>query len=138
ELCEKCVSACASSCPDCLQSFRNAHTHKHLNRHVAIQCIEAWGGKIIATHPIPAKQAAESAQSVGTQSTNAAEDRLEHLLIKAGFQKPIAQKVISLSQPYGATTPDFFYEPNHDLSEGICIYLDGMSKQLHGDPDRAE
>lgn len=138
EVCEKCAGACTTSCPDCLQSFRNAHTHKHLNRHTAIESLEAWGGKVTRTHPIPPKQATVSAQSAGTQSTNDAEDRLGRLLRRAGFQNPIAQKVVSLGQPYGATIPDFFYEPDHDLSEGICVYLDGMSKHLHGDPERAE
>jgi hypothetical protein len=35
----------------------------------------------------------------------------------------------------GATTPDFFYEPRNDAYEGLCIYLDGMGRHLHGRPE---
>jgi hypothetical protein len=38
----------------------------------------------------------------------------------------------------GTTTPDFFYEDPSERSEGICIYLDGMSRHLHGDPERQQ
>ncbi|NEP19853.1 MAG: hypothetical protein F6J97_23695 [Leptolyngbya sp. SIO4C1] len=31
--------------------------------------------------------------------------------------------------------PDFFFEDPDERTEGICIYLDGMSKALHGNPD---
>lgn len=32
--------------------------------------------------------------------------------------------------------PDFFYLPATDHYDGICMYLDGMSRELHGNPER--
>jgi hypothetical protein len=57
------------------------------------------------------------------------------MLKRAGFPDPIAQKPIDLGKPLGTTTPDFFYADPNDLFDGICIYLDGMSKHLHGNPE---
>jgi hypothetical protein len=42
---------------------------------------------------------------------------------------------MGLGRPLGATTPDFFYEPRNDAYEGLCIYLDGMGRHLHGRPE---
>jgi ATP-dependent helicase YprA (DUF1998 family)/rubrerythrin len=138
EVVEKCPSNCATACPDCLQTYRNAHTHKYLNRHVAIDRLKSWGDKLVYSHLIPPKQAVSSAEATGTQPVNNAEDSLKAMLLRAGFTEPTAQKSILLGKPYGSTTPDFFFDPPNDMSEGICIYLDGMSRLLHGDPDRAE
>ena len=40
---ENCASACQESGIDCLQTFRNAYYHPHLNRHVALERIAQWG-----------------------------------------------------------------------------------------------
>jgi hypothetical protein len=138
EVVEKCPSDCPTSCPDCLQTYRNAHTHKYLDRHVVLDRLKSWGDKLVFSHQIPPKQAVSNAEAVGTQPVNNAEDLLKAMLLRAGFPDPVAQRGIDLGRPYGSTTPDFFFEPPNDMSEGICIYLDGMSRQLHGDPDRAE
>jgi hypothetical protein len=138
EVVETCPSDCPTSCPDCLQTYRNAYTHKYLNRHVALDRLENWGDKLVFSHQIPPKQSVSNAESTGTRPVNNAEDILKAMLLRAGFPEPVAQKTIDLSRPYGSTTPDFFFEPPNDMSEGICIYLDGMSRHLHGDPDRAE
>ena len=38
----------------------------------------------------------------------------------------------------GTTTPDVIYRaPHHEPDEGVCIYLDGLSAPLHGDPQTA-
>src|SRR5690606_34416362 len=36
--------------------------------------------------------------------------------------------------PFTQTTPDFFYEDPKEVTDGICIYLDGLSKHIHGNP----
>ena len=39
----------------------------------------------------------------------------------------------------GTTTPDVIYRTeDHDSDEGVCIYLDGLSAHLHGNPETAE
>jgi ATP-dependent helicase YprA (DUF1998 family) len=138
ELAEKCPAACSSSCPDCLQTFRNAWTHRYLNRHVALKCLQSWGDGLTRSHPIPAKQSTESVEAHGTAPVNEAEQKLKMMLERAGFPVPVCQKGIDLGRPYGSTTPDFFYAPPNATMEGICIYLDGMSKHIHGNPETAE
>ena len=138
ELVENCPAACGSSCPDCLQTFRNAWTHRYLNRATAADRLKGWGDALTLSHSIPAKQAAASAEASGALPVNDAEQRLRDMLQRAGFAPPVCQKPISLGLPYGTTTPDFYYDPPNDSMEGICIYLDGMSARLHGNPETAQ
>ncbi len=46
EIARECPSACASSCIDCLQTFGNSFYHRYLDRHVAAELLEPWGGTI--------------------------------------------------------------------------------------------
>ena len=46
---------------------------------------------------------------------------------------------IRLDRAIGTTTPDVIYRgPHHDEDEGVCIYLDGLSSHIHGNPVTAE
>ena len=54
---------------------------------------------------------------------------------RAGLHGYQPQRPIDLGRPLGATTPDFFYEPRNDAYEGLCLYLDGMGRHLHGRPE---
>ena len=46
---------------------------------------------------------------------------------------------IRLDRALGTTTPDVIYRTeDHDPDEGVCIYLDGLSAHLHGNPETAE
>ncbi len=70
---------------------------------------------------------------------NIAEQRLRHLLLEAGFGEGIRGEQIWLGGGLGTTTPDVIYRaPHHDEDEGVCIYLDGLSKHIHGNPATAE
>ena len=42
--------------------------------------------------------------------------------------------IIDLGLPLRSTTPDFFFEDPSDRLDGVCIYLDGMSTHIHGNP----
>ena len=45
---------------------------------------------------------------------------------------------IRLDRTLGTTTPDVVYHAeDHDADEGVCIYLDGLSEHLHGNPETA-
>jgi hypothetical protein len=57
------------------------------------------------------------------------------MLERAGLHGYLPQRPIDLGRPLGMTTPDFFYEPRNDAYEGLCIYLDGMGRHLHGRPE---
>lgn len=133
-----CPSGCDASCIDCLQTFRNGFYHKHLDRKLASQKLMAWGERLSLSHDIPAVQPSQ-APGEGSYPVNEAERRLRHLLLAAGFEEGIRGEQLQLDRAIGTTTPDVIYRgPHHDLDEGVCIYLDGMSGHLHGDPATAE
>ena len=132
-----CPGNCMSSCIDCLQTFRNSYYHSLLDRSVALQALEEWGGSLSFEHAIPPKQPASSPADHAVP-VNKAETKLRHLLLRAGFGEGVRGEPIRLSGALGATTPDVIYrDPDDDLCEGVCIYLDGMSAHLHGNPETA-
>ena len=126
-----CPSACPRACIDCLFTFRNAFYHNHLNRHKAIEQLRAWGETLDFTHDIPAALPSERGAEL---PVNEAESTLRSLLQRGGFPAPVAQHVIQLGHPLGSTTPDFYFEDPGGRLDGICIYLDGMSRHIHGNP----
>jgi hypothetical protein len=46
---------------------------------------------------------------------------------------------VDLGHQIGSTTPDVFFEgdPEDPEDRGVCIYLDGMSEHIHGNPQTA-
>src|SRR5690606_38357227 len=124
-------------CIDCLQTFRNAFYHKHLNRLLARDRLKAWGPSLTAAHDIPPQQ--PSREGTGrARPVNEAERRLRHLLLSAGFGEGIRGEQIRLDPAIGTTMPDVIYRAPHlGPDEGICIYLDGLSEHLHGNPATA-
>lgn len=134
---QDCPSACETSCIDCLQTFRNGFYHKYLNRKIAMECLRAWGTHIAVSHLIVPKLIPESAAQ-NPFPVNAAEEKLRQLLSAAGFEEGIRGKQINLDRAIGSTTPDIFYQREEEDEEGICIYLDGLSEHLHGNPATIE
>ena len=133
-----CPGACESSCIDCLQTFRNSYYHNRLNRTVALDALTEWGARLVFQHDIPPKQPA-STPSGDAVPVNLAETKLRHLLLRAGFGEGVRGEQIRLSGALGTTTPDVIYrDPEDDFCKGVCIYLDGMSKHLHGNPETAK
>jgi ATP-dependent helicase YprA (DUF1998 family) len=134
---ETCPGACDASCVDCLQSFRNSYYHKHLDRKLALEKFRAWGPRLVLSHHIPAKQPGQPATE-GSQPVNLVEEKLRQLLRAAGFADGSRGTQLRLDRSIGTTTPDVFYRgEHHGEDEGICVYLDGLSRALHGDPQRA-
>lgn len=68
------------------------------------------------------------------QPANHPEGVLRYMLERAGFVSAEPQHPIELGKPLGVTTPDFFFGDPSERSEGICIYLDGMSEALPASP----
>jgi SOS-response transcriptional repressor LexA len=70
---------------------------------------------------------------------NEAERRLRHLLLAAGFEEGLRGEQLRLDRAIGTTTPDVLYRTvEHAADEGVCVYLDGLSRHLHGNPETAE
>ena len=132
-----CASRCETACIDCLFTFRNAHYHRYLNRQEAQRLLQQWGDTLTLGHPIPAKHAPQP-EDPDHRPVNQPERQLQSMLQRAGFPDPYCQHSIDLGRPLGITTPDFFFPDPTAHTEGICIYLDGMSRSLHGDPKRQE
>ena len=137
EVVEGCPGACTSSCIDCLQTFRNSYYHPRLDRSVALDALKEWGSRLSSQHDIPPKQPASSPAD-GAVPVNLAETKLRHLLLRAGFGEGVRGEQIRLGGALGTTTPDVIYrDPEDDFGEGVCVYLDGMSAHLHGNPETA-
>lgn len=133
-LVEHCPSGCARACVDCLMRFRNAFFHAHLNRHIATEFFQEWGETISEDHDIPPLQPQQPASDSGF-TVNQAEATLRRLLINAGFPEGEWQRQFQLGRPLGTTTPDCYFADELSEEPGVCIYLDGLSEQLHGNPE---
>ena len=128
-----CPSLCERSCIDCLQTFRNAFFHRHLNRHVAAERLRDWGSGVEVAHVIPARLPA-SAPKDAEIPVNAAERRLRELLDRAHLPAGQWQHPIDLGLPLGSTRPDVFFAGEDEFERGVCVYLDGLSEHIHGNP----
>ena len=129
---EGCPSVCEQACIDCLMTYRNSYYHRHLNRELAAANLTKSGVTIAFTHGIPPKLPNDDDTS-GEMPVNEAESRLLSMIQRAGFPTPTAQHPINLGKPLGRTIPDFFYDDStQDYYKGICIYLDGLSRHIHG------
>ncbi|MFV1967439.1 MAG: helicase-related protein [Pirellulaceae bacterium] len=145
EIVHGCPSACENSCIDCLQTFRNSYYHKYLDRHVALELLGAWGNSLEQRHDIPPTHPTTDSGDPDAQPVNDGETKLKHLLKTAGFTSGHFQNQIRFKQPIvldhliGSTTPDVHFAGDEDDEDdrGVCIYLDGMSDALHGNPETA-
>ena len=135
----ECPSGCGTSCIDCLRTFRNAFYHKQLDRQLAKETLDEWGETLSDARDIPPRQTHEGGGGE-VLPVNQAESRLKELLERAGFGSGVRGEQIRLNRAFGlSTTPDVIYRAEfHEASEGVCIYLDGLSRHIHGNPETAE
>jgi ATP-dependent helicase YprA (DUF1998 family)/SOS-response transcriptional repressor LexA len=133
EVVEGCPSACARGCVDCLFTFRNAFFHKHLDRQLAARQLQAWGESLELSHEVPPKHPA-AAPAGRKVPVGDAEPQLRALLNRAGFPEAEWQREIVLGPPLGSTRPDCFFPGDDERDPGVCIYLDGLSEHIHGNP----
>ena len=95
-----------------------------------------WGTELNFSHEIP--QRLPIPVPTGSQApVNEAESRLRQLLLRAGFPEGEWQQQIQLGRPLGSTSPDCFFPGEDESDPGLCIYLDGLSQHLHGNPETA-
>lgn len=124
-----CSNQCETSCYECLKSYRNMQYHDSLNRHRALELLEEIKAPVTCLGKI--QPVIEETESEGDQ-TNIAEMRLSKKLKEYGFPPFEQQKRIELPQANTFSIPDFYYE-SADRNVKIAIYLDGLSKRIHGD-----
>ena len=137
EVVTNCPADCKSSCVDCLESFRNAYYHRYLNRCEARHRFDEWGSSLERSHEIPGIQPV-TRPGADSLPVNDAETKLRHLLRNAGFGEGTWGEQIRLNRALGTTTPDVIFRADDDgPDEGVCIYLDGLSAHIHGNPETA-
>lgn len=132
EAMEHCPSLCERSCVDCLQTFRNAFHHAHLDRHVAAEWLRARGPVLAPAHEVPARMP-DAAPHGHQQPTNEPEARFRRMLREAGFPEGRWQHSIPLRRPGDAASVDVFY-PYDAADAGVCVFVDGLSTGIHGNP----
>lgn len=129
----ECTSQCETSCYSCLKTFRNQVYHPLLNRHHALQFLDEWETKPQPYRDIkPVFEEEEGGE--GTPS-NPREVVLVQLLREHHFPEGKVRQSIKITDGMN-TIPDWYYEDPHNESVKVAVYLDGMSRGLHGDPKR--
>lgn len=128
---KECPAQCQKSCYDCLRSYYNTFHHGLLDRNIAKRIMGEFGKRPKFASSAPPLLPETKEEDKGT---NPPEKILAKILRDRGFPQFATQKQIPLStSTIKSTTPDFYYE-NSSASIRIAIYLDGMSRGLHGDP----
>jgi ATP-dependent helicase YprA (DUF1998 family) len=134
----ECPSGCQTSCPDCLQTYRNSFYHPLLDRNRASSFLEASSDHFNSLRSIPAIHANAPEPQGANAPVNAAERRLRRLLLDAGFPEATWQERIPIGAGLGETTPDAILRPTDEDLQPVAIYLDGMSAGIHGNPQAQE
>ncbi len=133
ELLQVCPNACAKSCYSCMRTYRNRINHGLLDRQRAVELLIEYKHKPKLNNNIPA--IAIERTTNGT-STNLGEMRLRKILSDSGFPSFEAQQEIPI--PHATikkTRPELIYV-NPPKTIKIAIYLDGLSKTIHGNQER--
>ncbi|MBU1023789.1 DUF1998 domain-containing protein, partial [bacterium] len=128
-----CPSICERGCIDCLWTYRNAFFHKHLDRKLAKDFLENQGNEIEFAFDIPPKLSSGK-EKEPSKAVNDCEEKLRGMLHRLGFPDPRWHHQIQLGKGIGSTSPDCFYLGDDELDPGTCIYLDGLSEHIHGNP----
>lgn len=130
---KSCSNQCETSCYDCMRTYRNSFYHKELNRYTAIEVMCKYANEPSKLASLPPKG---PRTPEGGTSTNIAELRLESWLNENGFTGFEKQKIIELKGcSIKSTKPDFYYEDSSGQKK-LAIYLDGLSKDIHGSAER--
>ncbi len=133
----ECPSRCPASCIDCFRIYRNAFYHEHLDRHLMLANLDAWGDRLHESHRIPPDLEPVSPPGDGLP-TNKAERKLRNMLAAAQLPAGRWQEQRPLARPLNSTTPDMTYDDPDDPDRKIFIYLDGLSDGIHGRSETAQ
>ena len=130
DLLANCPMQCEAACYSCLKTFRNQFYHEQLNRTIAFDLMTDLDQSPSDYRDIPPVHE-EDAADPGSPS-NTREAQLYRLLHDHHFPPGKCREAVRTSA--GLTTwPDWLYEDSK-----AAVYLDGMSRHLHGDPATAQ
>lgn len=130
ELLGTCPRSCESACYSCLKTFRNQFSHELLNRHEGLQYMEELDHQPEMYREI-APVFEEEPGGTGSPS-NTREAQLQRILLDHHFPAGKCRETIRTSVRL-STAPDWIHEPSK-----VAVYLDGMSRSLHGDPQTVQ
>jgi len=115
-----------------MRTYRNIIYHDIFDRILATDLIKKYSTNIIFRHSIPA--VTDQQIQIGI-STNWTEQAFRNLFTNRDFPPFDAQHVIQLMGSIPSTTPDFYYE-EPSMNKKLAIYIDGLSKKIHGNKKR--
>src|SRR5208337_1506090 len=125
-----CSQECEAACYACLKTFRNQSYHELLNRHHALELVQKLNAQPEFYHTI--QPIYDEEKSEDGSPSNTPEARLLRLLHDHHFPNGVCRKRISTTAGL-STEPDWLHEETK-----VAVYLDGMSRGLHGDPKTAQ
>lgn len=131
EYLSRCPSACEKACYACLLHFHNQHVHKLLDRHRAIAELTALERPVDLTHDVPAPLEEPRLDSRATDS-DAEWDFVEECKQRCFPLPGKAQLTVELGDG-DQTVADWAY-----ASERILVFVDGLSRRLHGRPKQRQ
>ena len=121
-----CPGGCDSACYSCLKTFRNQFHHESLDRKAALAYVVELDHEPDGYRTIAAVEGDRPTTDAGP--SNVPEARLERLLRDHYFPSGKCRQAVVTGLGV-STTPDWLHEESK-----VAIYLDGMSRNLHGDP----
>ncbi|MCG2766883.1 MAG: DEAD/DEAH box helicase [Anaerolineae bacterium] len=121
---------CEKACYQCLLHFRNQQYHTVLDRNLAIDVVSSLSVEPGQQFDIP--PSVDSASPKYGKDDSDDEVKFVKILEDRGFPLPPEQQYTVDLGGGTITTPDYAY-PN----KKVIVYIDGMSKKLHGDPQQA-
>jgi hypothetical protein len=123
---------CEAACYKCMLHFRNQHYHEYLNRNSAISLLSEISADIEKEVNIPVITIKKNVEKWKTDSD--AELQLLDLIEQFGFPNPTdLQYEITIGRE--KISADFAYA-EEDKTKTVLIFVDGMSKTLHGNPNQ--
>jgi len=126
--------SCERSCYSCLRTYRNQINQPYLDRKHAMELLADYAATPEFQHDLAALGGTEP-EPEGT-GTNVGEMRLRKMLRDEGFPEFDAQVEISVNhKSIKKSKPDLAYI-NEETDVKVAIYLDGMSKNIHGNEER--
>lgn len=123
-----CPLGCEKACYSCLQTFRNQFSHPLLNRHDALTFMDELDHEPNAYCDLTPVFEEESSET--GKPSNTREAQLRRILTDNQFPAGSFRERIPTSIGLH-TSPDWRYDK-------VAVYLDGMSRNLHGDPKTAQ
>ncbi len=126
---DNCASQCEAACYSCLKHFRNQLDHDVLNRKMASNLLSDLAHPLALDHVIPSVIMQAHLDPHADDSN--AETNFAAICAAHSFPVP---KESQFKVDLGAgsyTVADFAYP-----DERVLVFIDGMGKKLHGDPDK--